>query len=321
MKMKKKKIIIISAIILAFLLVAFGSMSWFIGTEVFKSSTQLVTNQETSGVKESFWKTFGIDYEKFKSTYKIEGISVPSSEGDHDIPGDYIYAKGADTKDRDTVILIHGLGGNRYSNYPVAAYFLEKGYNVITYDQRSSGENKAKYTTFGYLESDDAKDLVYYASNLTTDKAIGLWGTSFGGATAGHAISDKDIAAKVKFAVLDCPVSSMKDMVAAKIDKMDIPLPTEYMTWCGSVVNKFKLGFSYGDADVPSAVADTDVPVLVINSKADQLTPYYMGRDIYKAIDSKDKKILSVKDSDHAQVWLNHRELYRKTMDEFISQY
>ena len=46
-----------------------------------------------------------------------------------------------------------------------------------------------------------------------------------------------------------------------------------------------------------------------------------MGRDIYKAIDSKDKKILSVKDSDHAQVWLNHRELYRKTMDEFISQY
>ena len=113
----------------------------------------------------------------------------------------------------------------------------------------------------------------------------------------------------------------MKDMVAAEIDKMDIPLPTEYMTWCGSVVNKFKLGFSYGDADVPAAVADTDVPVLVINSKADQLTPYYMGRDIYEAIDSKDKKILSVKDSDHAQVWLNHRELYRKTMDEFISQY
>ena len=111
-------------------------MSWFIGEQVFISSTQLVTNEETSGVKESFWKTFGIDYDKFKSTYKIEGISVPSSEGDHDIPGDYIYAKGADTKDRDTVILIHGLGGNRYSNYPVAAYFLEKGYNVITYDQR-----------------------------------------------------------------------------------------------------------------------------------------------------------------------------------------
>ena len=101
-------------------------MSWFIGEQVFISSTQLVTNEETSGVKESFWKTFGIDYDKFKSTYKIEGISVPSSEGDHDIPGDYIYAKGADTKDRDTVILIHGLGGNRYSNYPVAAYFWKR---------------------------------------------------------------------------------------------------------------------------------------------------------------------------------------------------
>lgn len=319
--MKKKKRIIIPAIILAFLLVAAASMSWFIGVQVFESSTQLVTNEETSGVKATFWKTFGIDYEQFKSTYKIEGISIPSSEGDHQIPGDYIYAKGIDTKDHDTVILIHGLGGNRYSNYPLAAHFLEKGYNVITYDQRSSGENKAKYTTFGYLESDDAKDLIYYVSKLTKDKAVGLWGTSFGGATAGLAISDKDAAQYVDFVILDCPVSSMKDMVAAEIDKMEIPLPTSYMTWCGSVVNKLKLGFSYGQADIPSAVADTHVPILVINSKADQLTPYYMGCDIFKAIDSKDKEILSVEDSDHAQVWLNHRELYRKTMDEFIAQY
>ena len=319
MKMKKK--FSIPAIILAFLLTAFGSMSWFIGDQVFRLSTQLVTNKETSGVKEAYWKTLGIDYDQFQSTYQIEGICVPSSEGDHQIPGDYIYAKGDRTKDRNTVILIHGLGGNRYSNYPMAAYFLEKGYNVITYDQRSSGENRAKYTTFGYLESGDAKDLIYYASNLAGDKTIGLWGTSFGGATAGLAIADEDAASKVDFAILDCPVSTMKDMVAAQIDKMDIPLPTGYVTWCGSLVNWFHLGFSYGDADVPSAIAGAHVPVLVINSKADQLTPFYMGRDIYNAVDTKDKQILTVEDSGHAQVWLNHRKLYRRTVDHFIEKY
>lgn len=48
------------------------------------------------------------------------------------------------------VSLVYGLGGNRYTNYPIEEMFLQKGYNVLTYDQRSSNENTAQYTTFGY---------------------------------------------------------------------------------------------------------------------------------------------------------------------------
>ncbi len=92
------------------------------------------------------------------------------------------------------------------------------------------------------------------------------------------------------------PGQQQKRQVAAEIDKMDIPLPTEYMTWCGSVVNKFKLGFSGGDADTGCRESRhrTYLACHQWQQKQDQLTPYYMGRDIYEAIDSKDKKILSV---------------------------
>ena len=42
-----------------------------------------------------------------------------------------------------------------------------------------------------------------------------------------------------------------------------------YMTFCGNIINKMKLGFSYDDANVCDKIADIEIPVLVINSEAD----------------------------------------------------
>lgn len=318
--MKKKKLKIILVMIVVVLLIAFVGISYFIGMQVFENSTQLVTNEETTGVKDSFWEKFQMDYDKFIEKYRVEKIRVESSFDGHIIPGDYIYAQNVEGKDHDTVILVHGLGGNRYSNYPLAEYFLEKGYNVLTYDQRSSGENTAKYTTFGYWEKYDVRDMTDYVVKNAPEKKIGLWGTSFGGASIGLAMTDGELDGKVDFAVLDCPVSSMEDMIVAQMKDMEIGIPVEYMAACGNIVNRQKLGFSYEDADVPAAIKDTKVPVLVINSKADTLTPYYMGKDIYEAMGQKTKQIWSVKDSDHADVWLDYNKEYREHMDAFIAE-
>lgn len=318
--MKKKRLKIILIIIVAVLLIAFVGISYFIGMQVFENSTQLVTNEETTGVKDSFWEKFQMDYDKFIEKYRVEKIRVESSFDGHIIPGDYIYAQNVEGKDHDTVILVHGLGGNRYSNYPLAEYFLEKGYNVLTYDQRSSGENTAKYTTFGYWEKYDVRDMTDYVVKNAPEKKIGLWGTSFGGASIGLAMTDGELDGKVDFAVLDCPVSSMEDMIAAQMKDMEIGIPVEYMAACGNIVNRQKLGFSYEDADVPAAIKDTKVPVLVINSEADTLTPYYMGKDIYEAMGQKTKQIWSVNDSDHADVWLDYNKEYREHLDAFIAE-
>ena len=73
--------------------------------------------------------------------------------------------------------VVHGLGGNRWTNYPVAEMFLEKGYNIVTYDQRSSGENTAQYTRYGYWESSDLQDCITYLENsIGESRAIGTWG-------------------------------------------------------------------------------------------------------------------------------------------------
>ncbi|HHY25005.1 MAG TPA: hypothetical protein GX527_12385 [Clostridiaceae bacterium] len=121
--MKKAKII--SIIVAVIMIVLFTGASIFIGTQVFAGSTQLVTNEETKGVTEVFWEKYDLDYESFCTEYKIEELEITSSFDQHIIPGDYIYSlESKNSKNHQTIILVHGLGGNRYSNYPPAKYFL-----------------------------------------------------------------------------------------------------------------------------------------------------------------------------------------------------
>lgn len=315
--MKRKAKVILTVIALT-LFICFIGMSYFMGTQIVLGSTQLVTNEDTKGAPDGFWKEYGIDYDEFIDTYSIEPMELTSSFEGHTIPGDYIYAKGYEgNKDNDTVILVHGLGGNRYSNYPLAEFFLEEGFNVISYDQRSSGENMAKHTTFGYLERYDLIDYVSFVVNQVSAKRIGIWGTSFGGATAGLALG-YDVDNIVDFVILDCPISEMKYMIEQEMEGMDVGIPVSYMTWCGDIANKLKLGFTYDDANVPDAIKAVQTPVLIINSKVDSVTPYFMGEDIYNSIQNDNKRIWTVEDSKHAEIWLDYNEEYRNIMKEFI---
>lgn len=317
--MKKwTKILLIIVIVI---LLLFVGMSYFIGTQVFMGSTQLVTCEDTSKVKDSFWERYNMDYDVFCSTYTIEKVEITSTFDEHMIPADYIYALGEEgDKNNPTVILVHGLGGNRYTNYPLAEMFLQKGYNVLTYDQRSSNENTAQYTTFGYWEKYDLIDYIDYVYSHAPEQVIGIWGTSFGGATAGLAMGDKDVENKVDFLILDCPVSDMKWMVEEEMRKMDIGLPISYMTFCGNIINKMELGFSYDDTNVCDKIADIEIPVLVINSEADTLTPQFMGQEIYDSIKNEEiKMIWTVTDSEHTEMWLDYNQEYREKVQELLN--
>ena len=90
--MKKwTKILLIIVIVI---LLLFVGMSYFIGRQVFMGSTQLVTCEDTSKVKDSFWERYNMDYDVFCSTYTIEKVEITSTFDEHMIPADYIYALG-----------------------------------------------------------------------------------------------------------------------------------------------------------------------------------------------------------------------------------
>lgn len=315
----KKKIFKIFIIVFAVLVAGFVGISAYIGLEVSKVATHLTEPETTALDRQGRLEERNISYDELEEEYIIEQISIDSTFDDHTIPADYI--KTDDNTQKDTAILVHGLGGNRLSVYPVALMFLEMGYNVITYDQRSSGENTAEYNTFGYWERYDLLDYVNYVKGLQgEDNKIVAWGTSFGGATVAMALGVDD--SNIDYAILDCPLSEADYMISQELDSITGSAPvTNYMLLMCNLANKVKLGFSLSEVDAPSIAKDTTTPVLIFNSHSDTVTPYFMGKAIYDSLNTKDKELVTVEDSIHTQIFFDHRDLYESSLKEFLAQY
>ena len=138
------------------------------------------------------------------------------------------------------------------------------------------------------------------------------------GATVGIYLGSGQANKNVDFAILDCPMSNMSYMLSTEMEKMDIGIPVDFMMFTGNIVTKLKLGFSYEDANICNRIGDTKVPLLIINSRADEITPYFMGQDIYNSVKHNHKMIFSVEDSAHAEIFFDYPTEYEANVLEFI---
>lgn len=310
-------------VVLLSLFSVFVVFSCFVGSQVVLKTSHLVTNEETKGVSESLREKYDMDYNAFCRKYMVENLKLTSRYGGHTIPADFIYV---DKYNSDVVVMVHDLGGNRYSNYPMAEFFLENGYSVITYDQRATNENTAETTTLGYCEKYDLIACINYAQQFSKSGTVIVWGTSYGAATAIQAVTHNGLTRDVKCVILESPINDMEYIVEEEIKKMDTKLSSCYMMWCGNVMNNMLLGFSYSDIYSTRLGLNLTVPTFVINSKKDKVTPEFMGEEIYRYLpENVDyetnmnlNQIWTVKDSKHGEIWLDHEEEYREKVISFI---
>lgn len=309
-KFSTRRIIVLVAIAMAVAAIVYVAVQLCKGYKIFTLNNQISTNERTSDKVIEEWletdKKFDVD--GFMTRYKTEDLSIDSSLDGHEIPATYIYADGNDRSDH-TVIMVHGLLGNRISNFPMAEMFLSLGCNVITYDQRSSGKNTAPHNTFGYLESYDLVDYAAYAAGLMhEDNMLGVWGQSMGAATVENAMDDEYFAANVDFVVLDCPLGDMSDSLFARGISGAF---ADYLF-------KSRVGFSFRDQSVYRQIENTKIPVLIVSSKADDRIPYETSQRIFDAMKNNKKAMFTVEDSRHSDVYFDHSPEYKKAVERFI---
>lgn len=216
------------------------------------------------------------------------------------------------------IVFCHGYGFNRVGSIKYIDIFLDKGFNIILYDHRNSGENEKSYTTMGYYEKEDLKLVIDYLYNRFGDDIfIGTHGESMGAATVLlHCIEDN----RVKFVIADCPYSDLKKQLTFRL-KVEYHLPAFPFLHIASLITKIKAGFFFGAISPIDAIIKNEglphLPILFIHGDADDYILPYMSQNLYD-VKKGYKKLYFAKGANHAISVCTDKKEYTEQVHDFL---
>lgn len=260
---------------------------------------------------------------------QAQEVSFPSRDG---IPlkAWFLSAEGAP---RGTIILAHGIDGNRSNMLPRAAFLVHDGYNVLDVDLRDHGGSGGNYASPGYLESRDILGAISYLRRNGQMGPLVAMGHSYGAVAAlWAATKSPDISA----VVADSAYLSLDSMIKhatlvlsedpqmgfwvrmglhlAQIPDVDrIVLPMFYLR-TGVWVN-------LAETNTISAIREIGPrPILFISGQLDPITSPEGTRRMYEAAISPKKMFLIVPRADHDSTYRTAPDLYRTTVLRFLKE-
>lgn len=190
------------------------------------------------------------------------------------------------------------------------------GLSSILVDQRSHGKSDGKAICFGVKERFDVLSWVNYTTeHFGKDTKIILSGVSMGASTVLMA-SELDLPENVVGIIADCPYSSPRDIIlkVAHDRKLNGKLLFPLVKLSAKIFAKTDI-----DASSPAdAVKNTNIPILIIHGDDDRFVPFNMGRKIFEACASKNKRFLGVEGAGHALSYYCNPQGYMNTVKEFI---
>ena len=316
MKKKVKKIIITVVVGILVLGAILGiGMSLMIGQMVAEG---LLYQNEGNDTKQNSIKQLEVwefDLEGFEETYQGEDFVLEAADG-VSVPGTYYEA---DEMSDETVILVHGLGGDRVCMAPLAKLYLENGWNVLTFDQRAHGDNSDDQVSFGYFEERDVECLVDYARQVLGAEKVVVHGQSMGGATTGIYATTQHAREYVDAVVLDSPVDSMERMFRGVFSEMEgsEDIPTDYVVACGDIYLKLFFGLSFADAETIDKMKENQVKTLVIVSEQDDICFPEIVEELYENVATDEKKMIKMA-SKHIEGAIDYPDAYIQQVMDFL---
>lgn len=213
------------------------------------------------------------------------------------------------------VILSHGLGYARYSGIKYISFYLRLGFTVVMYDHRNHGMSGRACTSMGYYERYDLLKVVDWCRRRYPGCRIVTHGESMGAATV---LMHQGIDDRVSAVIADSAYSDLTQLLQHQM-KQFYHLPCRLIPVV-SCLTWLRAGFRYREVEPIRAVRKTDIPVLFIHGKIDNLVPADMSRDMYAA-KRKNKAIFLVAGARHVQSYCKNRHGYESVVEHFLKQY
>ena len=223
------------------------------------------------------------------------------------------------TENGATVILVHGLGGNRAQLLDDAALLVANGYGVLLLDLRNSGESEGDLTTLGYLEALDvggALDFVEAQPNSDAEQ-VGLLGHSMGGATAILAAARYP---QIKAVVAESTFTSVEDNVSDSLKALTglPPFPfAPLVTWFG----EREAGIDIGQVSPLDAIGSISPrAVMIVHGELDEVISAENAPRLYAAA-GEPKELYVIPGAGHAGLPQAQPEEYRQRIVGFFDRH
>lgn len=217
------------------------------------------------------------------------------------------------------VIFVHSYRTSKedFKNY--TDVYFEKGYNVLSPDNRAHGKSDGKYIGMGYIDRKDLSKWIDYVIENDNEAEIVLHGVSMGAATILMLSGNEGFKSNVKAVVCDCSYASVENYISYKLkSKFGIPkYPIVPLTDIG-----FRIlgGYSFYDASVINNIENCTVPTFIIHGDRDQSVPVEDGYKIYDNLKCP-KDLFIAEGAKHGGSMNINKELYWKRVFEFVNKY
>jgi uncharacterized protein len=216
---------------------------------------------------------------------------------------------------RGTVILFHGLGGNKAFMLDQAYEFMYLGFNVMLMELRAHGNSSSNTTTLGVRESEEVK-LAYDFLAKKGETNIILYGFSLGAVVIAKSIYDYDISPSG--VILDAPFASLKSHLEGRARVLGFPEePFGILVTFWSGVERGFNGFKHNTCEY---VKKIKCPVLLQRGAQDKLVTQKETDCIYKNVSSTDKRLVIYKNVAHEPLLSKDPDKWRTEIRDFLSK-
>ena len=188
------------------------------------------------------------------------------------------------------VVLLHGHTRTRFGVLKYAPLFWKRGCSLFLYDARHHGESGGEYGTYGFYEKIDLERAIEFFSEISTvpEEQIGIFGASFGAATAlQYAEGRNDFA----FVIADSPFMDMRSIVEKRAVDLYSPVVL-FLSPIALSLAELRADFLVDEVSPKKAAKFISLPVLLIHSKTDEITPVSHSEEIFQNLKSNHKQLV-----------------------------
>jgi uncharacterized protein len=191
---------------------------------------------------------------------------------------------------KQTVILLHTLGGNRADLLDFGEPIWQAGFNLVMLDLRSHGMSDGKYFTYGFHEWNDVRAAIDAINPKQPNQTFAILGVSAGGTVAISAAARDSRIRKV------VTIGTFADL-GETIETQTKGLP-EF--WRKRAIGRSEelANFKVAETSAKQWISQMKIPVMIAHGTQDYYIPLSNGEQLFTA--AKEPKILyNIADANH----------------------